>query len=360
MPVRAIAVFLIGCLIGCASSTYKLSNTELQRLAAIAPETRGERVRVTQQLDDHDLGEQQPVTSETVIVQFPIVDFYGPDRRNYYRNRGTWGGNPVKTSRGGGGGGGLHLGGGGGGGGGDGAALIIVVAIIVVVAAIAVLSVAAVEGSRFDGYAKIHPMHPVYLVGSDGTKAVLPLAWIDPVTARWARHGFIRRTEGPWIQLERAPLDRRGPYFGMYGGTGSYRALDGSHTAGPATTIQLGVFPVQQLGLVGSLFMGWRETDPHQYLIDMRYTLEAQVFPLSRGSFLQPGVFLGYGGNYIREEVVIDGSAVAAKSATSSIKTGGLMLQLDINTRVSLTGRFGLANNGDGPKGEAIFGLSVY
>ena len=116
---------------------------------------------------------------------------------------------------------------------------------------------------------------------------------------------------------------------------------------------------MHQLGLVGSLFMGWRETSPHQYLIDMRYTLEAQVFPLSRG-FLQAGVYAGYGGNYLREEVVVAGSAVSADSSTSSIKTGGLMLQLDINTRVSLTARFGIANIGDGPKGETTFGLAVY
>ena len=99
--------------------------------------------------------------------------------------------------------GGVHMGSGGKAGDGKGAAVAIVVA-----AAVALVAVAAVEGSRFDGYANLHPMHPVYLVGKDGQRVVMPLAWIDPQTASWAKEGYVRRSEGPWQELERAPLDR--------------------------------------------------------------------------------------------------------------------------------------------------------
>lgn len=356
---RLVVAFLIGCLIatGCASSTYKIPGHELRRLATVAPEQRGERVRVQQEITDENLGPQQPVTSETQIVFFAWPEVFGPDRRNYYRHRGTWGAADVPRARGGGGG--LRISGGGGGGKGDGVALIVIVAVIVVVAAIAVLAYGAIESSRFDGFAKLHPMHPVYLVGSDNSKAVMPLAWIDPQTASWAKHGYVRRTEGPWLQLERAPLHRQGFNLSMFGGVGMYRSLDDEFAPGPATTIQMGVFPIHQLGLVGSLFLGWRKTTPNEYLIDMRYTLEAQFFPLSRGP-VQAGVFFGYGGNYVREEVVQGTTAVSAESKTTDLKTGGLLLHLDINTRVALTARFGIANNGDGPTTDAVFGFSVF
>ena len=63
--------------------------------------------------------------------------------------------------------------------------------------------------------------------------------------------------------------------------------------------------------------------------------------------------------SYVREEVLMPGF-VAAESSTSSLKTGGAILQLDINTRVALTARWGIANTGDGPTTDGVVGLSVY
>jgi hypothetical protein len=359
---RVLVVFLIASLVatGCSSSTYKIPGKELRRLATIEPAARGEVVRVQQELSDPDLGPYQPITSETRIELFPWPDFVGPDRRNYHRPRAnqTWGA-PSKGKGGGGGGGSFRMGGGGGGGGGDGILLVVIIAVVIVVAAIAVLSLAIVEGSRFDGFAKIHPMHPVYLIGNDGSKGVMPLAWIDRETAAWARHGYIRQTEGPWITLGRAPLDRQGPTFAMFGGMGTYRELDGSHNVGPAAEIQLGFFPWHQFGLVGSMFLGWRNTGPSRYLINARYSVEGQLYPLSKG-FVQGGLYLGYGGNYIREEVLRPDGGVSAEGRSTSLKTGGVLLQLDVNTRVALTARIGVANTGDGAIGESMFGISVY
>ena len=59
-----------------------------------------------------------------------------------------------------------------------------------------------------------------------------PLAWIDPQTAEWTEDAYVRRTEGPWNQLERAPLDREGWNYSMFGGIGTYESADGRKAPG--------------------------------------------------------------------------------------------------------------------------------
>jgi len=208
------------------------------RLAATPPEVRGQHVRVVEQLSDADLGPAHPVNESTQLVLFPEVNVYGPERRRYGNSIGGGPNGNLAGVHGGHAGGG-H--GGFGGGGGDGKAEAIV---ILIAAAVVLFVVAGVEGSRFDGYARLHPMHPVHLFGRDGGYAVLPLAWIDPETAAWADHAIVRSNEGPWHPLERAPLDRQGFTYGMFGGVGTYKSADGSKALGTATTIQLGYFPL--------------------------------------------------------------------------------------------------------------------
>jgi hypothetical protein len=354
---RKIAVVVAAAVLatGCTTNTYKIPRGELQRISMQPPETRGERVRVIQELGEADVGPQQPVTAETQIVFFPDITITGPQRRNHYRRGSTWGG----TWGGGGGGGsgksGLKLNMGGGGGGGDKGAAIA----ILVVAAVALFAVIAVEGSRFDGYARMHPMHPIYLVGRDGEKIVLPLAWIDPETAAWSKHGYVRRNEGPWEELERAPLDREGWNFSMYGGVAIYSGIDGSRGSGFASTIQLGYFPMHQFGIVGSLFMGWRDNEAGTTNFHSRYGFEGQVFPISSG-FLQLGGYIGLGGAYRSDERFGDGNVTYHETETSRLLSGGVILQLDINTRIALTGRFGMADTFGEKTAESLFGISVY
>lgn len=332
---------------GCATSTYKIPGYELERLAQQHPETRAQRVRVQQELSDADVGPPQPVTAETQIVIFPHLHVHGPhERRRYYQTGSTWGsgGGNVAPSRGGGSSG-LKLNGGG-----DGKAAAIVV---LVVAAVALFAVAAVEGSRFDGYAAMHPMHPVYLVGRDGGRVVMPMAWIDPETAAWAKYGLVRRHEGPWHQLERAPLDRQGWNYSLYGGIGTFESADGSKRSGTATTIQLGYFPVHEIGIVGSVFFGWRENALNETLFDSRYTVELQGYPIHTGPF-QVGAYLGGGAAYRFEDGFPNGNS------SSGALIGGGMLQLDVNTRIALTARLGVTRAHDERMTDAMIGLSVY
>jgi len=357
---RKIAVVVAAAVLatGCTTNTYKIPRGELQRISTQAPEARGERVRVVQELGEADVGPPQPVTAETQIVFFPDLTFAsagGPQRRRHYNGSqwsGSWGGG---STRGGSGKSGLKLNMGGGGGGGDKGAAIA----ILVVAAVALFAVVAVEGSRYDGFARMHPMHPVYLVGSDGEKVVMPLAWIDPETAAWAKHGYVRRNEGPWQELQRAPLDREGWNFSMYGGLGIYAGSDGSRGAGFGSTIQLGYFPMHQFGIVGSLFMGWRDTDLGLTNFQARYGIEGQVFPISSG-FLQLGGYVGLGGAYRSEGRYIDGGRTSRAIENSGLLAGGVILQLDVNTRIALTGRFGMADTFGERTAESLFGISVY
>lgn len=333
---------------GCASSTYKIPGYELERLAQQHPETRSQHVRVQQELGDADVGPPQPVTAETQIVVFPHLHVHGPhERRRYYQTGSSWGtgggGHGAPRSRGGSGG--LNLNGGG-----DGKAAAIVV---LVVAAVALVAVAAVEGSRFDGYAALHPMHPVYLVGRDGGRVVMPMAWIDPQTAAWAKYGLVRRHEGPWAQLERAPLDRQGWNYSMYGGIGTFESADGKKDNGTATTIQLGYFPTHPIGIVGSVFFGWRQNVLDETLFESRYTLELQGYPIHTGP-LQVGGYLGAGAAYRFEDGFANGNA------GSSALIGGGMLQLDVNTRIAITARLGITRAHDERMTDAMIGLSVY
>jgi hypothetical protein len=334
----------------CATNSYKIPNGELQRISMMQPEARGQRVRVQQELGEADVGPPQPVTAETQIVFFPQINVYGPDRRRYYRAQNssfTTGSGRVK--------GGMNLGISGGGGGGDKGAAIA----ILVVAAVAMFAVIAVEGSRFDGFANLHPMHPVYLIGRDGSRAVMPLAWIDPQTAAWTKTAYVRRNEGPWNELERAPLDRQGWNMSMYGGSSIYTGIDGHRGSGFASTIQLGYFPSHQLGIVGSLFMGWRENEVGTTNFHARYTGELQLFPVDTGK-LQVGGYAGLGGAYRSDERYDSGYVVYHENEGSNAFTGGGILQLDVNTRIALTARFGATRSFGELTSDALFGLSVY
>ncbi|MBV8757250.1 MAG: hypothetical protein JO257_08255 [Deltaproteobacteria bacterium] len=352
IEMRALAVILIAS-VGCSTTSYKIPATELQRLAATPPEQRGAHVRVTQMLSNEDLGPEYPVETQTQIIIFPEVNVYGPyERRRYYNYGGTTGGGGNIGASGGRSvsNGTPSSGGGSSGKAGDGKAEAIAV---LVIAATALVVAAAIEGSRFDGYAQVHPMVPVHLFGRDGGYTVLPLAWIDPQTAQWADHGIVRSTEGPWNELERAPLDRVGWTYAMFGGLGSFKSADGSVQNGTATTIQLGYFPDQKIGILGNIFFGWRDNAANATLFESRYTLEVQGYPVVAGP-LHLGLYGGGGEAYRWED------GIAGGNAGSLALQGGAMLQLDFNTRLALTARLGQTYAHDERMSDLMLGLCVY
>jgi len=339
---RALAVVLAGSLIasGCAVNSYRIPKSELSRLARVAPDARGQRVRVIQEIVASDVPAAPPVSGETQVVIAPNLDVAVGVHRAH---RGGFGG-------GGGFGGKI------GGAGSDGKAAAVA---ILFLAATALVAAAVVEGSRFDGFAQLHPMHPVHLIGRDGGYAVMPLAWVDPDAAAWAEAAVVRPNEGPWRPIERAPLSRQGLTYGMYGGTGSLRSADGTLARGPAWTVQLGGFPTQEIGVVASLFFGWRDNQLGATLFETRTTAELQVLPIQLG-ILHAGLYGGGGVAHRFEDAVRIGDRLVAGEETTGALVGGVMLQLDLNTRVALTGRLGLARAHGEQMSDMLIGVSVY
>ncbi|MBA2542904.1 MAG: hypothetical protein H0V17_24875, partial [Deltaproteobacteria bacterium] len=237
---RLLCVLMAALLIGgCAANSYRIPPSELQRLAQTPPEQRGQKVRVIQEIGSGTVtNPTERVGPDTQIIFVPQINISTGPRYS----RGSYGG--------GGGirGGKIGGGGGSGGSGSDGKAAAIA---IIVLAAIGLFVVAGVEGSRFDGWAGLHPMHPVHLIGKDGGYTIMPLAWIDPAAAEWTDKAVIRPDQGPWTQLERAPLWRTGPSLSMYAGTGTLSSADGTVAAGPAFTIQGGFYLNQHVGIMG-------------------------------------------------------------------------------------------------------------
>ena len=327
-------------------NSYKIPTGELARLASAPPAVRGEHVRVVQDIVASDVPTAPPVSSETEIVVIPQVNISAGVRT---RGRGGgWGGGVGNP---GGSGGKI------GGAGGDGKAAAVA---ILFVAATALITAAAIEGSRFDGYARLHPMHPVHLIGRDGSYTVMPLAWIDPRAAAWTQTAVVRPTEGPWLQLERAPLSRAGVAYGMYGGLGSLRSADGTLETGPAWTVQIGYFPSQQLGVLASVFFGWRDNRYNATLFETRTTAELQFFPVQVGR-LHAGLFGGGGIAYRFEDAIkLSGNEVVAGNDRGGALIGGALFQLDINTRLALTGRLGIARAHGEQMHDALIGLAVY
>lgn len=340
---RLLSVFLAASLIGgCAANSYRIPTGELERIANTPPEQRGQKVRVIQEIGSGTVTNQtETVGPNTQIIFVPQINISTGPRYN----RG--GGGTVGS--GGRFGSGAKIGGGSGS---DGKAAAIA---IIVLAAIGLFVVAGVEGSRFDGYAQLHPMHPVHLIGKDGSYTIMPLAWIDPQAAAWADKAIVRPDQGPWNQLERAPLWRTGPSLSMYAGTGLLSSADGTTAPGAAFTIQGGFYLNQHIGIMGDIMFGWRNNEDNGVAFESRYMLELQAMPLQLG-IVHLGGYVGGGWAYRFEDQVRD----RIGNNGSEAYTAGAMLQLDINTRLALTARTGVVAAHGERLGDLLFGLSVY
>ena len=360
---RLLATVMAGTIFasGCAAQSYRIPNTELQRLAAMPPEQRAQSVLVSQELTATEVDNSEPVYANTEIIWTPRITIYGGNDRDHRESYGSggsgggggrWGSGPRAGSSGGksggGGGKGVSLGSGGG----DGKAAAVA---IVVLAVVALVAVAGVEASRYDGWVELHPMHPVHLIGKDGSQAVMPLAWLDPQAAAWTEKAIVRPTEGPWRELRRHPLMRGGTY-GVFGGTGSSTSVTGRTEFGPSFVIQGGYFPRNDIGVVANVAFAWRDNEFGGVLFDSRYSLELQVLPLKAGP-LHAGGYGSAGLAYRWEDV--PGTTIEGDNGSGAFAGGG-MLQLELHSRIALTARAGVvAAHGD-RQTDMLFGLSVY
>ncbi len=335
---------------GCLSSSHRISKGELMNLSRTAPEQRGDSVRVVQELG-HTEGppRAERVSGGTVVyVHSPIWIDGRPHHHHHHQNNAT-----TSTSTGGGtvGGGSSH------GSSSKGTNKLAAgkkeaAAALLVVAAAAAVGLAATEGARYDGWVKLHPMHPVHLYGPYGGYTVLPLAHIDEQTAAWASHAYVRSSEGPFTKMGRAPLNRKGFTYSVMLGAGEVPVIDYEADPGFNGHIQFGYFPTKQVGIQLDLGMAWTEDAQKNTIFTSRTSLELQAF-LAKAGPMHAGLFGQIGGASRFDDGI-------AFDDTSGLYGAGALLQLDLTTRLALTGRVGSTHSFDEWANEVGVGLSIY
>lgn len=337
---------------GCLSSSHRIGKGELLKLSRTAPEQRGESVRVVQGLGTTEGPPRaERVNNNTVVVVHSPIWI---DGRPHHHGHHHSGGNATSSTSTGGG----TVGGGGGGGKSSGGSSLAKGKkdsgkALIILAAAAAVGLAATEGARYDGWVKLHPMHPVHLYGPYGAYTVLPLAHIDEQTAAWADHAYVRSGEGPFTKLGRAPLNRKGFTYSVFLGAGEVPLADGFE-ADPGFNghIQFGYFFSKQVGLQLDLGMAWTDDDLGNTIYTSRNSLELQAFlakagPVHGGLFGQIGVASRFDDGLQFDD-------------TSNFLGGGGLLQLDITTRLALTGRVGVTRSFGEAANEIGIGLSIY
>ncbi len=335
---------------GCLSSAHRISKGELQRLAQTPPQQRGQHVRVVQAFYGETVPAAEPVSSTTVVV----VDG-GPHHHEHHYH--------------GGGGGGPHPGGGQPSGGiksggvaknasKDAKAWLIAAGIVAA-------ALAFTEGTRFDGWVDLHPMMPVHMFGPYGQYEVVPLAQLTPEMAAWAQKAFVRPEEGPWTHAERAPLNRTGWTYSLLLGSATIpsgqelrysedRGTSYSPEAGFMGHIQIGRFVSQTTGVLLDFGMGWRTNQFQNSVYESRNAVEIQLLPLQAGAIHMGGY--GQVGLGLRAE---DGTYTDIVRRTF-IGGAGLLGQLALTTRLTITGRVGYTRIFGENTAEAGIGVSIY
>jgi hypothetical protein len=392
---------------GCLSNQYRIPQDELWRISRTAPEARGQRVRVVQDLGERrgdavqptpealqppppppppevEVEQQQQEETESsgslnVNVNVQGGGGGGGDHQPS-RAPGSWRGSPQPGSPGfrgtpphptgwragggggGGGGGGAKIGGGGGGGlnigggGGGNDGLVVLAVVLVVTALFATVALVGSEGSRFDGYLQMAPDQPIHLKDARGAERVVPLAMLSGADVALTSEAKVMDDEGPGVRrLDERPLDRTGGTFKLDLGASSFN-FGGSQIVGPASQIQAGLFVNPYLGFLVDVGLSGGEDCCGGGIISRHSLgLEAQFFPLNAGR-LHLG---GFGGG---------GAAIAgggsAMTLTGPVAGGGALMEIDVSPRMALTFRGGAnaakLDNGWSSAGTLTAGVAIY
>jgi hypothetical protein len=320
-----VPLFLTGCL----TSTHVIPQGELMRLASLPPEERGRSVRVVQGFSGAEQPPEAPRASPVGVGVY--VHGSVPIGGRYASGYGYGYARPAAKS------------------------LKDEAKWWIAIAAITAVGLAVTEGMRYDGWVELSPQHPVHLFGPGGEWSWVPLGELDAGAAAWARKAFVREREGPWRRLGRAPLDRVGLTYSLLLGTGEVPRFDGEKQPGFLSHIQLGFFPLQELGLLLDIGLGWRDDQDYTDVFHSRYSFELQLLPLSAGRF-HAGGYAQIGAAY-RFEDLPDGSGV---DRASTLFGAGAMAQIELTTRLAITVRGGVDLFGGNRGSEIVAGVSIY
>lgn len=376
---------------GCLSNEYRIQKDELRRLAELPPETRGQSVRISQTLGERRSDAIEPSMEISSSEPFDAPDADedgslngdvdinlgdggqgrgGPRASSGGHASGAWHGTPHGAAGGVHGGGGGHaasggsfnLGGGGGGGGGDGGALVVLAVVLVVGAALATIALAASEGDRYEGHARISPRQTVHLVSERGRSDEVPLGFLTREQAMRADWGIVKDDEGDGLKLlDHAPLDRTGGVFRFDLGGGLF-TFGGARASGFSAHIEGGYYFTNQLGLVLDVGLGVATLDAccvgslatAGEISRHSLSLEAEALPVTLGR-LHVGGFIGGG--------------EALTSASGSVEAGplasaGALLEIDLTSHMAfmLRGGANVARFDSGLSTAATItgGLAIY
>ncbi len=317
---------------GCLGSQHVIPKGDLIALSQTDPQTRGEQVRVIQGYASDDGPPPAPeVHSGAVIIIAPVPDVTPGPTHSGRRARVSRGGRTKALAK----------------------AKADDAKAWIVVAALVAVGLAVTEGARYDGWVRLHPMHPVHIYGPGGHYSWVPLAQLDPETARWARKAYVRDTEGPWQHLGRAPLNRRGLTYSVFLGGSEFISADGSDNSGFLSHIQFGFYPMQTFGVQLDFGLGWADNLSGDTIFDSRWALELDLLPVSAGPF-HAGVY-GQAGMAARFE---DGPSGQDKSDV--LIGAGAKLQLELTTRLAITARAGLSRLYENSVADVGVGISIY
>jgi hypothetical protein len=233
--------------------------------------------------------------------------------------------------------------------------------VVAAVAVVAAIGLAASEGARFDGYTEMRPEQPVHLKNAAGQELHLPLAALTSDDVALATEATVKDDEGYGLRLlERRPLDRVGATFKV--GVGSLVEAPAAGDPrqewldGFASTIQVGGFFTQGLGLVASLSLGGGSDSAGRTFQRHSLGAELQALPLRAGPLALGG--FGHAG----VELVGLGDDLSTGEAVG----GGVMMELALTTRLAFSLRGDWTStrldDRDGWIGHASFtaGLAIY
>lgn len=377
------AIATIGALLqGCLANSYVIEERELQRLRGVAPAQRGAKVRMVQQFSTA----ASPPPAPRWQAPPPAAERAADAHIDGDLNSGVWwwwssppgsptfgpvfaparmNAGPTTTPVQPGGGVGAGSGGSGVGGGvraaggavsssgsDTGAALA-----AIAVAGIAIgVGLAVTEGSRYDGWAAMHPSHPVHVMTSAGERRVVPLWRAVDEGLRDDEEAVVVRHEGAGMWLTgRAPLDRQGFSYGFDISRQGVAFSDADTAVLDGTTLEFGYWPTQWAGIQFGMLMGWGNDRQGLGVARLQPRIELDLMPLHVWR-LHFGGLAASGSNILWRDA-------AADSETTLTSSLGPMLQIDLTTRLAMTFRWQWTwdHGRDAPSSQMFgVGLSIY
>jgi hypothetical protein len=379
---------------GCLSNEYSISKDELTRVVQLPPNARGERVKILQSLGERRnepvppsgppapwVGPRLPADPPPPVIvesepapqiyvegdlDIPLPHGGGPRPAPPPVRGGSWRA-PGRAPGGSGGGTGGNVAGKAGeaalkgGGSGKGEELAVLAVVVAAAAVFTAVGLAASEGARFDGYTQIRPEQPVHLKNAAGQELHVPLGALTSEEVAEATEAKVMDDEGYGLRLlDRRPLDRVGATFKVTLGPLFEPPAAGDPAqetlSGFSSTIQVGGYFTQGLGLVGSLSLGGGSDSAGHTFQRHGVGLELQALPLRVGPLALGG--FGHGGL----QMVGAGDDFTSGPALG----GGVLLELALSTRLAfaLRGDWTATNLQDRHgwigNGSVTAGLSIY